>query len=273
MEGLAYYRYLDDLDKNFEDRYESLCSDLKEVLSLMLRKENLIISYTSDKDPVKTLENVISEFTSGLSNEGERTGVKTPELVIKNEGFKTASKVQYVATAGNFVEKGFRYTGALNVLQMIFSYDYLWINVRVKGGAYGAMCDFGRSGYAYLTSYRDPNLMDTYKIYQEAYKYVKEFDQSDRDMLKYIIGAIAKMDTPFTPSSYGTFSFSCYLTGITDEMLQQERDEVLNCTQETIRSLADTVKAITDTGIITAVGDEKLIEEAAENFKTVENLY
>ena len=156
---------------------------------------------------------------------------------------------------------------------MIFSYDYLWINVRVKGGAYGAMCDFGRSGYAYLTSYRDPNLMDTYKIYKEAYKYVESFDQSDRDMLKYIIGAIAKMDTPFTPSSYGTFSFSCYLTGITDEMLQKERDEVLSTTQDTIRSLAGIVKAVTDSDIITAVGDEKLIEEAKENFGTVENLY
>ncbi len=273
MEGLTYYRYLDDLEKNFEERYESLCESLKEVLRLMIRKENLIISYTSDKDPVERLKDIIPEFTSFLSEEGKREGANSLELSIKNEGFKTASKVQYVATAGNYIEKGYKYTGALNVLQMIFSYDYLWINVRVKGGAYGAMCDFGRSGYAYLTSYRDPNLMETYKIYKEAYKYVETFDQSDRDMLKYIIGAIAKMDTPFTPSSYGTFSFSCYLTGITDEMLQQERDEVLSCTKEDIRALSGIIKAITDSDIITAVGDEKLIEEAKDNFGSVENLY
>lgn len=272
LEGIDYYRYIDDLDKNFDERYDQLCHDLEEVLKLLLRKAALTVSYTSDKDPDETLTNALSDFNEGLSDAALRDSYEDFKLERMDEGFKTASNVQYVATAGNYLEKGFKYTGALNVLQMIFSYDYLWINVRVKGGAYGAMCDFGRSGNAYLTSYRDPNLMETYEIYKNAYKYVEEFDQSDRDMLKYIIGAIAKMDTPFTPSSEGTFSFSCYLSNTSDEMLQQERDEVLSCDQKKIRELAPMVKAITDTGIICAVGNESKIQQAEDNFKTVTNL-
>ena len=69
---------------------------------------------------------------------------------LKNEGFKTASQVQYVSLAGDYREKGFEYTGALEVLQVIFSYGYLWENIRVKGGAYGAMCSFSRSGMSYF---------------------------------------------------------------------------------------------------------------------------
>lgn len=113
--------------------------------------------------------------------------------VIKNEGFKAASQVQYVSLAGDYREKGFEYTGALEVLQVIFSYGYLWENIRVKGGAYGAMCSFSRSGMSYFTSYRDPNLMETYQIYQKAADYVAAFDADERDMTKYLIGAIAKI--------------------------------------------------------------------------------
>ena len=68
----------------------------------------------------------------------------------KNEGFKTAGQVQYVAQTGNFVEKGFAYTGALDILKVALSYDYLWINLRVKGGAYGCMSGFKRNGESFL---------------------------------------------------------------------------------------------------------------------------
>ena len=78
-------------------------------------------------------------------------------------------QVQYVARTGNYMKAGFDYTGALQVLKTILSYDYLWNNVRVKGGAYGCMCGFsGVDGDAFFTSYRDPNLSETNQIYEKA---------------------------------------------------------------------------------------------------------
>ena len=70
--------------------------------------------------------------------------------------------------------------------------------MRVKGGAYGCMCSFNRSGNAYFTSYRDPNLLETYEIYKEAPDYVRSFEADERDMMKYIIGAISRICLLYT---------------------------------------------------------------------------
>ena len=187
----------------------------------------------------------------------------------KNEGIKSASQVQYVAAAGNFLKAGLQYNGALTVLSTIFSYDYLWLNVRVKGGAYGCMCSFSRSGNAYFTSYRDPNLMETYEVYKKAPEYVAAFDCEDRDMTKYIIGAISKMDAPLTPSAEGNFSLVGGLMGITDEDLQKERDQVLGCKTEDIRALAPYVQAVIDADTICVIGNEGKVEKVKENFEEV----
>ena len=187
-EGVDYYMYLSDLDDHFEERYEGLAADLQETLGQLLRRDSLLVNFTSDKKPEDTLTESLTRFSCKLSTRLAFENVKEIPVVKKNEGFKTASQVQYVATAGNFCERGYEYTGALNVLQCIFSYDYLWINVRVKGGAYGCMCSFNRSGNAYFTSYRDPNLLETYEIYKEAPDYVRSFEADERDMMKYIIG-------------------------------------------------------------------------------------
>ena len=272
-EGVDYYMYLSDLDDHFEERYEGLAADLQEVLGQLLRRDSLLVNFTSDKKPEETLTESLTGFSCKLSTRLAFESVKEIPVVKKNEGFKTASQVQYVATAGNFCERGYAYTGALNVLQCIFSYDYLWINVRVKGGAYGCMCSFNRSGNAYLTSYRDPNLLETYEIYKKAPDYVRSFEADERDMTKYIIGAISRMDAPLTPSAEGNFSLICYLMGIDDADLQRTRDEVLGATPEVIRGLAGYVEAAVDGGVICAIGDEARIEAAKDAFTEVKSVF
>ena len=184
----------------------------------VLSRDRVKLSYTNKGLPSDETKSAISTFLNTLSDEkmGEKAADPVPEK--KNEGFTTAGQVQFVATAWDFKNKELPFTGALHVLQIIFSYDYLWINVRVKGGAYGAMCDFGREGVGVFTSYRDPNLGKTYDIYRNACDYVREFDCSDRDMLKYIIGTISKADMPLKikrlmriiPVSHFEKSFHCY---------------------------------------------------------------
>lgn len=272
-EGVDYYKFLEKYDKGFDSLYDELRESLKGVLGEMLRRGGLTVSYTSDKNPEKMLTNSITKLSKLLSTRAvfEDTRIIQPKLL--NEGFKTASQVQYVATAGNFVDKGLPYRGELSVLQSIFSYDYLWLNVRVKGGAYGCMCSFNRSGNSYFTSYRDPNLMETYEIYKRAPEYVRSFEADERDMTKYIIGAIAKLDSPLTPSSYGAFSYGAYVMGITDEDLQRERDEVLGATVSDIRALAPYVEAAVSGSAICAIGNETKLDAAKESFKTVDFVF
>ncbi len=191
----------------------------------------------------------------------------------KNEGFKTSSQVNYVARCGNFRKAGCQYTGALQILKLILSYDYLWLNLRVKGGAYGCMSGFGRSGDGYFVSYRDPNLRETNETYEKIVEYLETFDVDERDMTKYIIGTISALDTPMTPSDKGYRGLSAYLSGVTDEMLQTERDEILSAKPEDIRKLSGVVKAILATDAICAIGNEEKIESNSDIFRETKPLF
>lgn len=272
LEGITFYEFANNLYKNFEDSYEDICTKLKAALHAFAKPDNLLISYTGQNDITGQLAKAVNSLKKHMNEDTEDVTEQNLKPEIKNEGFQTASKVQYVATAGNFLEKGYAYTGVLNVLQVIFSYDYLWINVRVKGGAYGCMCSFNRIGDAFFTSYRDPNLERTYEIYKQAAEYVKNFAACERDMLKYIIGAIAKLDAPMTPSAEGAYDFICYLSGITDEQLQKDRDEILSANVEKIRELAPLVSAVTQNNLICALGDEDMIQKQEYLFAGIKNL-
>ena len=170
----------------------------------------------------------------------------------KKEGIKTPSAVQYVARAGHIR----RYTGAYRILKVILSYEYLWIQVRVKGGAYGCMSGFGLYGDSYLVSYRDPNLSQTNEVFERTADYVEQFDAGERDMTKYIIGTISELDTPLTPSAEGTRSMSAWLTHTTMEDLQKIRDEILNASPSDIRALAVGIRELLEEGSLCAIGNE-----------------
>jgi len=271
-DGISFYEFVNSINKNFEESYDGLCKNLKEALRLVASPDNLIVSYTGKQDITDVLEEALNSLSKHMSKTETDKAASEVELVKRNEGFKTASKVQYAAMGGDYTNAGLPYDGALKVLQMIFSYDYLWLNVRVQGGAYGCMCNFSRTGESYFTSYRDPNLSRTYDVYRNAVDYVKNFDADEQDMLKYIIGTIAKIDTPMTPSAEGVFDFVCYLTGIDDAMLQKDRNDILSCDVESIRKLAPYIQAIVDEKCVAALGDEEVIEKEAELFNEVRTL-
>ena len=91
-------------------------------------------------------------------------------------------------------------------------------------------------------------------------------------MTKYVICTVSNLDAPLTPSIRGSRGLYAYLSGVTEEMMQQERDQVLDATQEDIRALAPLVRAVLDTGSFCVVGNEEKIESNREMFGKVENL-
>lgn len=158
-------------------------------------------------------------------------------------------------------------------MKVLLSYDYLWINVRVKGGAYGCMSGFGRNGDGYFTSYRDPNLGATNEVYEGVPEYLENFQVGEEEMTKYIIGTFSGVDAPLTPSAKTVRSATAYLTGLTEEMLQKEREEILGATQEDIRRLAGIVRAILKDGAFCAIGNEQKLKEEEGLFLGLKNLY
>ncbi len=274
LSGVAQYQLVTDLAEHFEERKEELSEKLAKLCRIVFRAENLMVDYTASGEGCEKLPQLVRQLKDDLYTESADTAEEKyrPATEKKNEGFLTSSQVQYVCRAGNFVKKGLPYTGALRVLRVMMSYDYLWNNVRVKGGAYGCMCSFGKTGESYFVSYRDPNLEKTVGVYEAAADYVKNWQGEEEELTQYIIGAIGELDTPKTPQDRGTFSLGGYMTGLSEEMLQQERDEVLSVTVEKIQSLSDYIGAFLSDNCLCAVGNEEKIKEA-EGFEEKKQLF
>lgn len=272
LKGVAFYRSICRIEKELSESPKSVSDKLAAIAKKLFARNRMLISFTGNNEAYgnakPSLEKVITGFNkmSAVGNQAE------VHFNTAKEAFIDASQIQYVAKTGDFICEGYEYTGALRLLRIILSYDYLWINVRVKGGAYGCMNTFLRSGESYFVSYRDPNLSDTLDVYDRIPEYIKSFSPDERDMTKYIIGTFSALDTPMNPEAKGSRSLSAYLEGITYEQIQKERNEILNAQPEDIRRLADLVKAVLKKDSICVIGNENMIKESAGLFENVEKL-
>lgn len=272
LRGISYYDFLCDLEEHFEERKAGLIAVLEALMKKIFVKERLLIGVTADQKGYDGMTEQIPYLLEGLPQQAEVT-LPEPEWklqpITKNEGFETAGKVQYVARAGNFANKGIPYQGMNKVVKTILDYDYLYNEVRVKGGAYGVVCAFGNDGSGYMVSYRDPNLQETNQVYEGIPAYLKEFDADERDMMKYIIGTISDLDTPLTPRASGRRSYNAYMTDVTFEQIQRERDEILAADSQKVRDAAEMVEAVLSDGYICALGSEGKIKQAEDLFDTI----
>ena len=272
LKGIAFYRSICHIEKELSESPKRVSDKLAAIAKKLFARNRMLISFTGNNEAYcnakPSLEKVIAGFDkmSAIGNQAE------VHFNTAKEAFIDASQIQYVAKTGDFICEGYEYTGALRLLRIILSYDYLWINVRVKGGAYGCMNTFLRSGESYFVSYRDPNLSDTLDVYDRIPEYIKSFSPDERDMTKYIIGTFSALDTPMNPEAKGNRSLSAYLEGITYEQIQKERNEILNAQPEDIRRLADLVEAVLKKDSICVIGNENMIKESAGLFENVEKL-
>ena len=274
LKGLEQYRFLEELIEKFDERIDDVIWTMEELCRQIFVKERLLVDYTGTMEGYQEVENICQMLYDVLPSKKEGKGTLiSPNCEVLNEAFKTSGQVQFVCRAGNFAKKGLVYTGALKVLRVMMGYDYLWNNVRVKGGAYGCMCSFMRNGDSFFVSYRDPNLKKTVEIYENISEYLRNYEADERTITQYIIGTVSDLDSPLTPSAYGAYSLNAYLSKVTEDMLQKDRDEVLNVTEEDIRKLADYVDAIMEDNCICVVGTGSKIKESKELFSHIDSLF
>ncbi len=271
--GIGMYRVVAQAERNFSEQKDTIKAILRQLMVLIFRPENLIVSLTSDEAGYEKFESQFAVLKEGLFTQDCPEFDHTITCKKKNEGFKNASQVQYVARAGNFCSHGFTYTGALSILKVILNYDYLWLNIRVKGGAYGCMSGFNRVGDTYFCTYRDPNLRKSNEVFEGIVDYLEQFDAQERDMVKYVIGTISTLDTPLNPSAKGYRSMIAYLSHVSYEDVQRERDEVLSANAKDIRALAPLIASVLSEENICVIGNEHMLEKDAGLFGVLEDLF
>ncbi|MGE5632793.1 MAG: insulinase family protein [Caulobacteraceae bacterium] len=273
LTGLTYYKFIADIESNFEEKASEIIENLKKVANFIFTKNNLIIGVTCEEDDYKAFSNNLGVVLGSLG-EGKNEAVQYVfETKPLNEGLMTQGKVQYAAKGYNFIKLGYSYSGSLQVLRTVSRYNYLWNRIRVQGGAYGAFSGFERNGNMFFASYRDPNLAETLKVYDEMYKYLEDFNIDEREMTKYIIGTVSRLDLPLTPYMKGERAIEYYLRNITREDIQKERAEILGTTQEDLRSLSGMVLELMKRNTLCVLGSEMKIKENSKLFDNIVDVF
>jgi Zn-dependent M16 (insulinase) family peptidase len=274
LSGMGYYRCIEDTLANFDEASDKLIKDMKEVLSLLITKDNLEIGYGADHKNKKAFCKAVGDFIDKLPDSSKATKPVHMKAVKGSEAFTCASMVNYAAVSGNFVAKsGLEYDGSLLVSSKILNNEYLWNEVRLKGGAYGCFCSFRSNGEAVLASYRDPNLKKTFKVFSKVSDFLKKYDGSKEDVDRYIISTIGDMDVPLTASMKVARSYIFYKTNTTNAIKQKERNEILSTTKEVINASHKYVDALYKNKAYSCVGSEEKLSSEGKMFNVITPLF
>lgn len=274
LDGIAAHETLKaDLD-NFSDKGARISEILAGIAEYIFAKDKLLVSVAADSEGYAALEAAMPEFTSKLLS-GKPYGDPEPLPVpqAKNEGFMMPIQVQYVARCGNFMNAGFKYNGALAVLTTALNIDYLYKEIRVKGGAYGQSCNFSAiNGNVTFTSYRDPQLRATDEVYRKTGDFIRSLNIDEKELTKLIIGTFSRIDSPKSSRQKAEISLNAYLSGRKYEDVQREREEALDVTLDDLRAQADLVDAVMAQGYVCTIGNEAKLRENADMFGELKTL-
>lgn len=259
--NLGYYQKISELATN-PAALPLLPDKLSDVARKIFRANNVEIMFVGEDGELAVFTELMTPLLSEWSTESLPRNVLQLTNTFGNDGIATAGKVQYVAQGGNFIDHGFKHVGPMSVLETILRYEYLWIRIRVQGGAYGAFANFFDDGNMIFCSYRDPNLVETYNVYKELPEYLRSFTLSDREMRKYIIGTMSGLDLPMTPALRGPRAMGIYFSGANIADKVEFRKQVIACKPEDIVALADVVESVLKDNHICSMGNETKIKES-----------
>ena len=269
--NLGYYQKISELASN-PAALPLLPEKLAEVARKIFRANNVDIMFVGEEGELEAFEKLMKPFVETWDATDLSDDVLQISRLSGNDGIVTAGKVQYVAQGGNFIDHGFKHVGPMSVLETILRYEYLWIRIRVQGGAYGAFANFYDDGNMIFCSYRDPNLLETLNVYKELPQYLRDFTLTDREMRKYIIGTMSSLDLPMTPALRGPRAMGMYFSGAKLEDKVEFRKQVIACKPEDIVALADVVEPVLNDNHICTMGNEQKIKDAGNVFDNIVSL-
>lgn len=269
ISGISYYRFIRKITEDLDNHLEGIIEQLKKVVSLLFTQNNLISAVICSKEDYAVYEKHLLQFIEKLPNNTPTNNLWNFEPNIKNEGIQSSSQVQYITAGYNYKKLGYVWSGQLLVLSHILSKEWLKNQIRIVGGAYGAYCRVEQNGKFLLSSYRDPNLAETLSIFKETIRYVQEFDVSEEEMTRFIIGTIASLDTPKTTVQNGKIAFNYYFRQRTPQDIQKLRDEILSTTPADIRSFSPLIEQIIKENYYCVYGNKEKIAKHHALFNSI----
>lgn len=270
LDGLEFYRFLQDLDKNFDKKFSALSKKLTSISQRIFVQRNAKVGLGSEQSFFTTARPIISK-TLSVYPEGKMEK-RAPQLKPrkKNEAVIIGGKVQYVVKTANLYDFVKEYSGSFDVMKNFLGMGYLWNQVRVLGGAYGGMFRTAPLGIMEFASYRDPKLEETLEVYDKTSSYLSTLELDQRELNKMIIGTIGNLDSPLTPSMKASQAQSEYLFGITQEFKQKRRDQVFATTTEDLKKMSTVFAKMSKLKNYVVFGSEKSIKKSKKLFSRVQ---
>lgn len=266
--GISFIDFISKITNNFDSVKADLISKLEAIKDKYISKENLVLGFTGSREQLTSLKPVFDDLYNSLNDHKKFENTKFEKNIL-NEGIKGQFDVNFVARVG---ETNCKYHGGLMALQNALSMDYLWMQVRVHGGAYGCMMFIDPSGLVGFTSYRDPNIERTNEVYEGVVDFISNMNPSDEDLLKFKIGAIGSSDAVMHIKDKAESARSCYLRGLSYDARKKNRKDLLSVTQEELRSFAGMFKDALEQNVICVIGNEDKVLNAKDLFKNIRNI-
>lgn len=269
MGGVDFFKAVKQLIERVDNDWDSVVADLRTIQQSVMSRENMMVNITTTKEDFNTVQPSLMSLLDRLPEKaagGTASWITNPQLLSRtNEGLIVPSSVNYVGKAANIVDAGVKLNGSHSLIAKHLGTSYLWDKIRVQGGAYGGFCRLDpRTGMFSYLSYRDPNVNGTIDGYDGAPEFLRNIDLSKDEMTKSIIGMIGSLDSYQLPDAKGFGNAIRTLTGETDELRQQRRDELLGATNKDFRQFADALEAVRESGSVVVVGGEDAIKKARD---------
>lgn len=263
MGGISYILFLRTLARDVQEDWPKILGRLESIRQTLINRRLLQLNLTAEEgllDRTKTaLEALAAEMPGSIVAEAPWKWENLPEA----EGMTVPSQVNYVGKGADLLRSGYRFHGSALVIARYLRNAWLWNQVRVLGGAYGAFCSLERfSGTLTFVSYRDPNILPTLKAFDESADFLKKSALADDEREKAIIGTIGELDSHLLPDAKGFVSLLRHLTGDSDASRQQMREEILGTELRHFREFGDILDALRTSPFIKVLGAREAIDKA-----------
>lgn len=272
LRGISYYNFLTEVVDDIDVKLDDICSKLDRLYHEIFRKDTLIISVLGDSNSLVNIDKKISELGDLL----EETFDKDNEFEFVpqriNEGFYGLTDVNTCAQLSiipNFNSELWAYS---LIICNIINNEYLWNKVRILGGAYGCSIYITRYGQIILSSYRDSNIEETYKVYDEIPEFLNNYHPTEEEFDRVIIGVMGNQNAPSTPEDDASSSFEFWLFGSTYEKSKRLKKLIMEAKFEDIKKIFPIIIDALKKRVVCAIGSEDKIKASKVLFDEIKNI-
>ena len=269
--GIDFYLFLKDLVDHFDERADELVSKLRDLQTRIFTSTGTMASFTGSAEDYQRYW--AAAGTLGLAPRtapAKELYVPAPE--DKHEAFVVPSDVSYLAAATDPRALGIATNGTWRVAANALSYDYLWNEIRVKGGAYG--CGFRAVPDRQLAfyTYRDPAIDPSIERIERAGTWLGELDVDQATFEGFIVSTVSGHDAPVKPYALTKRRNAEYFSQRPASFREQLRAEMLAATPEALRALGDDVSRVAVEAPRCVFGGREIIEASDAGWNVIDLL-